>query len=233
MKVAILCLLLTSFSAKAQFIHDESYLDKSFWEFKAQLETCILMEDKEALETYLADQIIVGAYTCEGGSGCSKEEFMKYHFGDNGMETETWRQMKAVTRWGFKRLDHTIHTSDQIIPKGQIRFQAPSFKTKIDEEQELIILGENVNIREKPSLKARIIQQASYEKFACDCNINDQKETTYQNREGMVWIEVYLKKGKVGYVSAQYCSYTLEKELTIAKVKGKWKIISFFTPIGC
>lgn len=231
MRIVILCLLLTSFSVKAQLISDESYLDQSFWEFKNKLETCVLTGDKKGLENCLADHIIVGAYTCEGELGCSKKEFMEYHFDENGKET--WRQMRAVMRWGFKRLDHTIHTPNQIIPKGQIRFQAPSFKTKIDEEQESIILGENVNIREQPSLKAKVIQQASYEKFACDCNVNDLKESTYQRREGIDWLEIKLKKGKIGYVSAQYCSYTLEKELTIAKIKGKWKIISFFTPIGC
>ncbi len=115
----------------------------------------------------------------------------------------------------------------------QLVFQASSFYTKIDEESELIILGTNVNIRAAPSKTAKVIRQASYETFPCDCNINTQTETTYQMKDGIAWVEVKFKGGKLGYVAEAYTSYTLNKEMTVAKIKGEWKIISFFERMGC
>lgn len=82
-------------------------------------------------------------------------------------------------------------------------------------------------------MKAKIIQQVSYEKFTCNLRGDLQNETTYQTVDGLEWIEIKLKKGRVGYVAEKYCSCSLDKELTVAKVKGEWKIISFFTPMGC
>ncbi|MEL6733173.1 MAG: hypothetical protein AAFP83_18720, partial [Bacteroidota bacterium] len=76
-------------------------------------------------------------------------------------------------------------------------------------------------------------RQASYEKFDCDCSIETQTATTYQNIDGLTWLEITWGKGQVGYVASKLTSYEKMRELTIAKIEGKWKIVSFFLPSGC
>jgi len=44
---------------------------------------------------------------------------------------------------------------------------------------------------------------------------------------------VKLKGGKVGYIAAKYTSSSLNNQMTVAKIKGEWKIISFFQQMGC
>ncbi|WP_156039746.1 SH3 domain-containing protein [Aureispira sp. CCB-QB1] len=234
MRVLFLYLFFWSFSIQAQLIQDESYLDESFWIFKNKLEASILTEDKEAFKKCLADNIILGGYACDNdASSCSKEEVMKSYFENDANAAESWNALRWILRFGFKRMTKSRHIDSRIIKNGIPRFQAPSFKTKIDEENELIVLGERVNIREEPSLNAKVIRQASYEVFACDCNSNTHKKTTYQEVDGIGWMEIKLKNGKVGYIAAKYGSNIESRELTVAKIKGEWKIISFFMPLGC
>ncbi|MFT5647712.1 MAG: putative membrane protein YfhO [Aureispira sp.] len=232
--VFIFLLLIISGVASAQYIQDESYLDSDFWIFKAKLEACLLAEDSKAFEGFLADRILVGKDACQE-STCTKEEFLQYHeLDEKGSRNakETYHTMLGIMRFGFTQIEYK---EEYNFPElfNELVFQAPSFYTKIDEEKELLILGTNVNIRAAPSKTAKITRQVSYETFPCDCNIMKRTETTYQSKEGMDWVEVKLEDGKVGYVAKKYTSSTLNKEMTIAKIKGEWKIISFFEPIGC
>ena len=234
MKIVFLFLLLMiSGIVSAQHIQDESYLDADFWIFKAKLEACLLAEDGKSLEGFLADRILVGQYACEEAT-CSKQDFLQNYELDKKANTnsrQVYHTMLQIMRFGFKQLEYDGYHFPKL--SKQLVFQAPSFYTKINQEDELLILGTNVNIRVEPSKTAKVIRQASYETFPCNCNITTQTETTYQRKEGMDWVEIKLKSGKVGYVAAAYTSYTLSKEMTVAKIKGKWKIISFFEPIGC
>lgn len=232
--ISLFLLLIISGVASAQYIQDESYLDSDFWIFKAKLEACLLAEDAKAFEGFLADRILIGKDACQENT-CTKEEFLR-NFGLNKEANlnskEMYYTMLIIMRFGFKQIKYKDTYN---FPKltNQLVFQAPSFYTKVNSENELLILGTNVNIRTAPSKTAPIIRQASYETFPCDCNIMTQKESTFQIKEGIAWVEVKLKGGKLGYVATNYTSYTLNKEMTIAKIKGEWKIISFFHPVGC
>lgn len=78
-----------------------------------------------------------------------------------------------------------------------------------------------------------MIRQASYEKFKCDCKIADQTETTYQQADRLLWLEIKLNNGLFGYVAAKFTSSNSHDILILGKVKGDWKIISLFSPSGC
>jgi hypothetical protein len=232
--VFFLMLLIIAGTASAQEIQDESYLDADFWIFKAKLEACLLAEDTKAFEGFLADRILLGKDICKE-STCTKEEFLasyELNTAPNANSKELYRTMLQIMRFGFTQIKHK---EEYNFPKlyNKLVFQAPSFYTKIDPEKELLILGTNVNIRAAPSKTAKIIRQASYETFLCDCDLRTRTETTYQTKEGIYWIEVKLKSGKRAYVAEVYTSSSINKEMTVAKIKGEWKIISFFEPMGC
>ncbi|MFY7669570.1 SH3 domain-containing protein [Tenacibaculum sp. MEBiC06402] len=226
-----ICLIFWSNLTFGQLINDESYKDKSFWEFKTELEYCIVKKDLNKLRSFLASGILVAKDACSQPE-CSKDEFMQYFFGDGGDNEAAWNELLSVVRLGFfktqkRDLFYTLKKSEA----GY--FAAPSYLNKINTDKEVIILGENVNIRQKPSLKAKVLRMVSYEKFKCDCNIVDNKPTTIQNVDGIQWLEIKLPNGETGYVSLDLTSYKIEKEITIGKINGKWKILSYYTAPGC
>lgn len=215
-------------NGNAQLINDESYLDIEFLKFKNDLLECVINKDTAKLKEFLADKVFESKDLC-GYPGCNKVDFIKYYFNE-GAE-ETWDTMLKIIRFGFVR--DTDQNPQRIVPHDSMIFYGPSYLKYVDTDNEVIILGENVNIREKPSLNAKAIRKASFEKFKCDCNILTTKETTYQLIDGINWLELKLESGEIGYVASGFTSYDLIKEMTIARIDGKWKIISFFQEAGC
>jgi len=224
----LLCALFLSLSNYSQVINDESYLDVSFLKFKTELLQVVLQKDTTKLKGFLAAHVLESKDVC-GYPGCSKEELITYYFKENS--EESWKTMLAILRFGFSRLEDK--NPNNIIPHDKIIFQGPSYLKKVDTDNELLILGENVNIRKTPSLSSEIIRTTSYEVFKCDCNILTMTDKTTKTADGVRWIEIKLGDGKVGYVASAYTSYELIKEMTIAKVKGEWKIISWYQAPGC
>ena len=216
------------FSANAQLINDESYLDSEFLKFKNDLLNCVIKKDTTKLKEFLAEKVFESNDGC-GYPGCSKEEFIKYYFNESA--EQSWNDMFKIIRFGFIR--EKDENPERIVPHDSIIFYGPSYLKNVDTDNEIIVLGENVNIREKPSLKAKVIRTASFEKFKCDCNILTTKKTTYQIIDGIGWLEIKLSSGEIGYVASELTSYDLIKEMTIAKVNGEWKIISFYQSPGC
>ncbi|MCV6629511.1 MAG: SH3 domain-containing protein [Flavobacteriaceae bacterium] len=139
--------------------------------------------------------------------------------------------MFKIIRFGFVRA--IDKNPKRIVPHDSLIFHGPSYLKKVAIDNEIIVLGEHVNIREKPSLKAKVMRTASFEKFKCDCSILTAKKTTFQRVDGMGWLEIKLANGEIGYIATKLTSYDLVKEMTIAKVKGEWKIIAYFHQIGC
>ena len=224
----VLILLVFGFQSYGQLIHDDSYLDLEFWKFKSELESVVFDRDTIRLRNMLADRILESNDGC-GNPGCTKDEFIKSYF-DESSES-SWDDMQKILRFGFSQIEDKYPNS--IVPHEKMIFQGPSYLEMIDTDNELVILAEKVNIREKPDIKSKIIDQASFEKFNCDCNILTMTDTTYQRGDGIGWIEIKLDDGNIGYVASEFTSYDLIKEMTIAKVDGEWRIISFYHAPGC
>lgn len=227
--ILILISLFSSNIISGQYIIDESYKDKSFWNFKTELEYCIIKKDLKKLRSFLASGINVGKDACKEFE-CTPNEFIQYFFGDGANHENSWSELLTVVRLGFSK---SSEKGKVVSNKGTESFTAPSYLKKINTDKEVIILGENVNIRQKPSLKGKVLRMVSYEKFKCDCNIVDYKPTTIQSSDGIQWLEIKLPNGLVGYVSLDLTSYAIDKEMTIKKIDGQWKIISFYTEPGC
>lgn len=223
-----LVIILFYINSYGQIINDQSYLDLEFLKFKTELLNCVIAKDTAKLKDFLADHVFESKDVC-GYPGCTKDELIKYYFKEE--PDDSWKTMLSIIRFGFTRLEDK--NPNNIIPHDKIIFQGPSYLKKLDTDSELLILGENVNIRKQPSLKADIVRTTSYEIFKCDCNILTMTEKTYQTVDGINWIEIKLNETEIGYVASELTSYDLIKEMTIAKVNGKWKIISWFQSPGC
>ena len=214
--VTIVAYLLLN-QAQAQIIKDESYLDSGFVIFKNQLTTCVVNKDTACLKKLLAETV----FESNDGCGfCTRNQFLK-----SISNTDEWEEMKNIVRYGFFRIkDEDLKLTKLNYP---IVFQGPSYLKNINQYNELVILGKDINVREKPGLKSKIIAKASFEKFGCYCGIDAATETSFQDKDGIWWIEVKLKNGKSGYVAHKYTSDNFVRKMTVAKVNGQWKIISF------
>lgn len=210
--------------SSAQVIHDESYRDTSFLRFKTELMFAIHNRDSSSLKLLMADTVEESRNGC---GRCSREELVDFLF--NNDPVSTWEEMAQVVRFGFAE----VRTDDSatFFSENQVAFQAPSYHRKVMDEEEVLVLGENVNIRDRPNKKGKVIRQASFEKFKCDCN--PYEDRIYSDEEGMLWLKIQLPTGEEGYVFAKLTSYHLPREMTVTKVRGEWKIISFFMPSGC
>lgn len=229
MKNLILVLMiLLSIPSFGQVINDESYLDLSFLKFKTELLNCVMQKDTLKLKEFLAETVFESKDVC-GYPGCSKDELIKYYFKENA--EESWKNMSTILRYGFSRLED--ENPENIVPHDKIIFQGPSYLKKVNTDNELLILGENVNIRKQPGVKSEIIRTASYEVFNCDCNILTMTDKTHQFVDGIDWIEIKLGENQIGYVASEFTSHDVIKEMTIGKVHGEWKIISWFQSPGC
>ncbi len=232
-RLVFIILVLLSSNTFCQIIIDESYKEESFWVFKNQLESAILNKNLVKLKVLLADRINVSKDDC-AYNGCPKDEFIKMIFADTTNEEYTdgvWNEFLRIIRFGFYvQIDEN---KEYPVLHDELVFKAPSYLKTTDLGNSVLILAENVNIREKPSLSAKIIRKATFEKFDCDCNIMTYQNTTFQKKEGIDWLEIKLGKNKIGYVAVKYTSYSISKQLTIGKVKGRWKIISYYHPPGC
>lgn len=225
--IGIVCFL-TAHTINAQLINDESYLDESFYKFKIKLENAVLNRDHEALSSMLADSINESANGC--GYKCPKKEFLDFLFPNK--ESDEWTSLLNHIRFGFKKKSTADNALDAVTDTPYY-FYAPSFNDEINLETQLIILGENVNIREDAGTDKKVVAQLSYEIVRCNCSITNVTDDTYKYADGIDWIQVTLKNGVKGYVAANLTSQNISRDLVIINTATGWKITSYFMSPGC
>lgn len=216
------CLFFTILlSAQQELFYSETFKDESFFQFTLTLKKALKEKNPEILKTILADSVEDGF----GGCGyCSKSAFINNHFSPN-QKDYWWNILKNTIRFGFARVKK----------EGTIYFQAPSWYQKYESEEELIILGENVNVRKRAAIQSEVIDQLSFTKVDCNCGIENVTEETYVTADGYQWVQITLPDGRKGYIVTDFTSVGDEnyKELSVEKINGEWKITSFFNPAGC
>ncbi|WNJ17623.1 SH3 domain-containing protein [Pontibacter sp. G13] len=223
----------------AQVPADQTYLDPSFGAFRHQLMNCVLNQDTSCLKELLADTVMESKDGCDY-PGCPKDKFIQYLFGDPQYAQTQWDLLKVYLRFGFISVSTQAEKEKSAFafPRGQKVegriFQAPIYLNAVDRQIQMLILGENVNIRKSPSTSAPVVKRVSFEVVNCDCGIEHVTEETFVHTEGRDWIQVLnADREVIGYVAQSLTSFQYSRILTIAKVDGDWKIISFFQLPGC
>jgi len=211
----------------AQFENDASHQDMEFWKFKSQLEAYVVAKDRKGLQQLFADTVFeTGAMT--GQQGTPKEAFLQQYFQQEN--SAVWKTLLTILRFGFSQMPNQNIGAEQ----GTL-FKGPSYLNHMDSNQELIVLGTDVNVRSHPGLGGKIVEKASFKKYTCDCDTAMGSLNPTQNVDGVNWIRIYLEDGTPAYIASRYTSYALSEALTIAKVQGTWKIIAFgkTEEVGC
>lgn len=206
-------------SPEERIFYDETFKDAGFFDFSMRLQKAILDKDIQQLRPLLAAVIFDGEIGC---GDCKKEEFMQLYLINEG--DYYWNVFKNSLQYGFQRLER----------ENETYFQAPAFFSKYEAETELLILGENVNIRKEPSINSAIIATASFEKANCTCDAlslsSEEYQSNYATADGYDWVKITLRDGTEGFVVSDFTSLKkIQNVITVKTVDGKWQITSFFS----
>ncbi len=98
----------------------------------------------------------------------------------------------------------------------------------LDAFRDGIVIGTDVNLREKPSTKSKVVGSLSHNIVKIDF----EKSVLKKKRAGIdmeeyAWFKVETFGGKKGYVSADYVRLALDYRMGFEKQDGKWKITFF------
>ena len=195
--------------------------DKSLVTFVNQLKVAVQKKDKAFLLGAL-DEKVMSELGGDGGIA----EFKRTWNLDKG-DTSIWHQLSKVIELGgaFNKDD----------PDRRFTFAFPYVHfidlQDVDDYMNVgVIIGKNVNVREKPDLKAKVLMQLSY-----DVIWFVEAEQALQKTEGTnAWGEPEwylietLDRKKQGWVFWKYVHSPIGYRLFLFKNKqGKWKISAF------
>lgn len=220
----LVCCACNNMSAAAQnYFTDESSADSSFVVFKAQLLQALVQRDTTALFDMLHYTIAESPEGC--GLNASKDCFIEQMgFRGNTQGDAFWRQAAQLVRCGFSKQSYISGETGA----ETYMFTAPSFKMMgINNQNTLLVIGENVNIRQQPSASSKVIAKVSYKRYKFN---NPKIKPTLAPKlfqGGVHWVELALGSKWVGYVSESYTTLALQRELTCKRVGGEWKIIGY------
>lgn len=227
----VLLLMLAAKVATAQkMITDQSFEDESFLRFKVKLMQAVLDRDTVQLFALVDNNVKTNL---EGMS--SKDQFRELFRDDlyaHDLEYDLWAQLMEVVSFGFRRRIMDDHVNPYLAEKGETIYQAPSFQAFLDGDYNghLMVLADNVNVREKPTIYSKSLGRVSQQRLAY--SYPDHGVSPIFN-DGYNWVEVELKNGKKGYIADIFTSLKMSREISIRKINGEWKIVSFFNPPGC
>lgn len=195
--------------------------DKSLVTFVNQLKVAVQKKDKAFLLGALDEKVMSDL----GGDG-GIAEFKKIWKLDAG-DTSIWHQLNRAIELGG-----AFNKDDQ---EGRYTFAFP-YVHFIDLEHADdyinvgVITGKNVNIREKPDLKAKVLMQLSYDViwFVEEGQALQKTEGSNPWGEPEWYLIETMDRKKRGWVFWKYVCSPIDYRLYLFKNKqGKWKISAF------
>lgn len=192
--------------------------DKSLVAFVNQLKAAVKKKDKVFLLSILDEKVKNGF---GGGGGIA--EFKEYW--DWPQDTiKVWHTLDHIMSIGGAFTDDSKED-----PRSRYRFVFPyvytvELEVSNDYFEVGVITGQNVNLREKPDLKAKVITQFTYDL------VRYLTKTSGKNAAGdPEWYEVEtMDHKKKGWVNWKYVYSPIGYRLFLYKnAQGKWKVSAF------
>lgn len=158
---------------------------------------------------------------------------IRYTFGDDRHDIKTflrewklesdpgkspfWEKLRAVLDYGGR-----THEKDSVIFPYYFYLIPDEFA----ESSCGIIAGENVNIRQAPSSKSKVIDRLTYDLVRAAPAGGDQVAEKIDG-ETHPWVEIITPRGEKGYVFGKFFRHQLDYRAILRKKDGAWKMIAF------
>ncbi len=212
-----LCFVIFSFfsiSAQERYVKpvDEAAKDASFLAFRTKLIEAAKKRDAKYILS-IVDRKIELSF-----GGLSGIEDFKKTWKINNPNSEFWKEFLTVMTHGG-----TFYKEE-----GSKMFFAPytfrTFPEDLDVFEYSAIFGNNVNLRAKPDLKAKVIAQLSYNVVKVDYENSVRKTGT---EDEFSWLKIETLGGKKGFVKAEFVRSPIAYRAGFEKKNGKWKMTVF------
>jgi hypothetical protein len=208
-KIAIAIFILASATmGQERFVRpvDEAKLDASFAVFRTKLIAAAERHDAAFILSILDPKIEL---SFGGDSGV--KDFKKI-WEIQKRDSKFWEEFLPVIKNGgsFFR-DGAKRTNTFFAP-----YTFHSFPEDLDPFEHSVILGSNVNLRERPDATAPVVASLSY-------NVVKIEETVSE------WYGVKTLGGLSGYVKAEYVRSPIAYRAGFEKKRGQWKMIAFIS----
>lgn len=189
---------------------DSSREDKDFFSFKQKLEKAIQEKNVKFIESIIDPQISF-AFS-EDGMG--KTKFLKHWKLDKKPKNpEFWDRLSQTINLGFT-------FKDNIWSAPFLFNQTPE---SVDSYNSSLIIGNTVNVRNKPSKKGAILTQLSWEFVK-----NEYDENLKQDpKEPCNFKKVCISDGQIGYICEQYLRSPMDYRVGFSKKNNSWMMIFF------
>ncbi|MGJ4746277.1 SH3 domain-containing protein [Leptospira sp. SA-E8] len=186
---------------------DESSKNKSFSEFKKDLDKALGSKDSKFLDKIIDPEIKFSFGAESGKKGFWKE----WGLDKNPEKSEVWAALKNTLRFGIVQTEPEQFISPTIYSK---------FPEKLDAFEYSWISGKNVNIREKADIDSKVIENLSYQ--IVKLTPEDPIES-----KSCAWKKVCLASGKSGYICDTYLRSSVDYRAFFSLVKNQWKLTIF------
>ncbi|NJR50843.1 MAG: SH3 domain-containing protein [Leptolyngbyaceae cyanobacterium CSU_1_3] len=206
-------------------IRDDTARDREFAQFRQQVERAIQKRDAQFVSSLIP---VEGVAIGFGAPQTLKD----LNLADP--KASFWGLLKKAmgASCGTTHLDSASQTKGWICPTVQREFYkqyppTPGSEGVNYELTRVIVVGDRVNVRSKPSLNSSVVGVLSNEIVEFDRrsfkNSQEEEIEAYSPIEG--WTAVILPNGQKGYVYNRYAYHPLENRIIFGKVKGQWQIV--------
>jgi hypothetical protein len=195
-------------------IHDNTQTDRSFADFATKLKQAIRDRDTKYITSILPSQGIAIGFSRPTSIADLKL---------NNANSRFWGILEYTTKPGCDRslLDTKVWLCAPVAQDFHRQYPAPANRQGIEYDLEnVIIIGQTVNVRSQPNLNGRVIAQLTNEVVAA----NRQVKGIFDPNPLIGWTPVVLPDGRSGYVNNRYAYFPLGVTLQITKVNHQWQI---------
>ncbi|MFZ2957761.1 MAG: hypothetical protein WA705_12810 [Candidatus Ozemobacteraceae bacterium] len=144
---------------------------------------------------------------------------------------ESWGlATKPSTSYLWAALSGALKLGGHFLNPEKTVFQAPylfnAYPESFDPQMFPVVIGRDVNFREKPELKGRIIDKRSFELVRLlISNAAELPAASGSNR--LIFDRVQTFDGKIGYIAQGFLRSARDYRVTLEKRYGRWIITSF------
>ena len=209
---ALMAFAATAF-AQERFVKplDEGGQDASFSAFRKKLIAAVDRKDMAHILT-IVDRNIKNSFGGNDGVAEFKKQWKN--------SDEFWKEFGAVIKNGGQ------FTGDGTGKKNS--FSAPYLFTawpeNVDAFEYNAVFGNDVNLRETPELKGKIVTKLSYN--IVKVNYDESKRIS-PNDDELAWIRVESLGGLKGWISSPYVRSSIDYRAGFEKIRGVWKMTFF------
>jgi hypothetical protein len=185
---------------------DDTGRDPAFRSFVKRLRVAVETRNTNALRKLTDEEIVVGA--ADDDTGWTKFA-ARWHPDDEN--SKLWSALSDLLSLGFIREHPSLFLSPYLVWR---------FPRGLSMEEHLVVIRDNVALRERPSLKAPAVARLSFD-------VVRRLGRAEMGEDLVAWVPVGTLAGQTGYVNTRDVMSPLMPRAQFGTRRGRWLLIAF------